>query len=64
MSQKLKRYKPIVVKYVFQDEVEGEEKKMEDSGITVMEETTTGSYVKYEDVKKLLQTLAEKVRGV
>ncbi len=58
-----KRYEPKTVKYITQDTLEGEEKKV-DSGITVMDETITGSYVKYEDVKEFLQIIAEKVRKI
>ncbi len=60
---RLKRFEPKLVKYISQDALEGDEIKVV-SKITVMDETTIGSYVKFEDVKKLLQTLAEKVRNL
>ena len=57
----LKRFEPKIVKYITQDALEGDEIKVT-SGVTVMDEDSNGRYVKFEDVKKLLQILAEKVR--
>ncbi len=60
VDQKLKRFKPTIIKYNAEDVIRNTVPVV--SNIVVMDEESDGEYVRYEDVKKLLQLLAEKVR--
>ncbi len=60
IDQKLMRFSPTVIKYDAEDVIRTTTPVVSD--IAVMDEDSSGEYVRYEDVKKLLQLIADKVR--